>query len=70
MAKLMECMNILIFGDSLMREDSMGDVCRRISNTFKSTEYMRKLATSKKNWLGMEATLVTQKLEAFLGTLD
>ena len=69
-AKLMECMNILIFGDSLMREDSMGDVCRRISNTFKSTEYMRKLATSKKNWLGMEATLVTQKLEAFLGTLD
>jgi predicted nucleotidyltransferase component of viral defense system len=69
-AKLRECMNILIFDDSSMRENNMSDVRRRISNTFRSSEYMRKLATSRKNWLGMDIAMVTQKLEVFLGALE
>lgn len=62
--KLRHCFDVLIFSDDGMKEKNMADILRRVSNTFRNQTYLRRLKTSRKNWIGAE-------LEAVLdGILD
>ena len=64
--KLLECMNIVIFGDSGMKENDLKAVIKRVDATFSSQRYKSKLATSRKNWLGIEISAVLDKVTGFL----
>ena len=64
--KLITCLEVFIFNDLGMRENSMEDICRRVRSTFASSRYVSRLSSSKKNWLGMENSDVLEQLSSFL----
>lgn len=69
-AKLMTCLDTLIFGDPGMRENNMQDIIRRVGNTFASTRYVSRLSASRKNWLGTDISSVLNTIVAFLESLQ
>ena len=67
--KLMACMDTFIINDPGMRETTIQDIRTRIKNTFASRQYVSRLSSSRKNWLGMEIPDVLEKLSSFLNAL-
>ncbi len=64
--KLMQCFDILIFSDPGMRENNTTDIVKRVENTFRSKQYIDRLKSSRKNWLGLDAEQVLQKILSYL----
>lgn len=64
--KLMHCFTTLIFADPGMRENTMGDIIRRVENTLTNKRYLKRLQESEKNWLGLN---VENVLEGILNHL-
>ena len=67
--KLMDCIQYLIFDDNGMKENNMNDICRRVENTFSSTQYVDRLSRSGKNWLGIDVLTALNDIREFLGSL-
>ena len=67
--KLRECIRVLIFNDSTMRENSSDELLRRIHRVFENRNFRRNLETAKKNWLDAESGTVLSELEKFLSGL-
>ena len=68
--KLRFYIDTYIFSDPGMRENTLDDVVRRVSDTFSSRRYVRLLSTSKKNWLEANIPEVLQRILDFLQSLD
>ncbi|MBR0137454.1 MAG: nucleotidyl transferase AbiEii/AbiGii toxin family protein [Erysipelotrichaceae bacterium] len=68
--KLLLYIKTLIFDDCGMRENNMDDVIMRVRKTFKSSRYIDRLATSKKNWLSIDISEASDKLIFFLISLN
>jgi predicted nucleotidyltransferase component of viral defense system len=68
--KLLKCMNIFIFSDAGMRENSMQDIIRRVDNTFQNQRYVNRLSNSRKNWLGVSVGGILDKIKDFLKALN
>lgn len=60
--KLRECFCSYIFNDDGMKENSIEDIYRRVEATFKDKMYLRRLSTSKKNWLNVPNDIVTEEI--------
>lgn len=69
-SKLLECFNTVIFLDPGMRENSIADILKRVSNTFSNQRYLSRLRTSQKNWLDMPIDGVLRKILKFLTGLS
>lgn len=67
--ELKECLRILIFDDPGMRENNMDDVRKRVERTLSSQEYVRNLAGSRHNWLGIDIPEAIAVLTDFLKRL-
>lgn len=67
--KLKQCFQMLIYEDPGMRENTIGDVLRRVKQTFKNQVYRKRLETSQKNWLGKDVAAVLEGIVAFLENL-
>lgn len=67
--KLMQCLITLIFADPGMRENTTGDVIRRVESTFSNQQYLNRLKTSEKNWLGLDVADVLAGILAYLKLL-
>ena len=67
--KLRRCIDELICSDEGMKENSMQDIQRRVSNTFQNRTYLNRLKASRKNWLGVELETVLNGIMKFLGEL-
>ena len=48
---LLKCLDTFIFDDSGMREKTMTDIIKRVESVLSNSEYRKRLASSKKNWL-------------------
>ena len=55
--KLRKCFEEYILNDPGMREQSMDDIIRRLESTFKSERYKSRLASSDKNWIGIDTEI-------------
>ena len=64
--KLAKCFDIFIFADNEMRENSIGDICKRVHSTFSNRRYVMRLSRSRKNWLGVNVAEVLSTIEMFL----
>lgn len=64
--KLAKCLEIFIFADNEMRENSIGDICKRVHSTFSNRQYVMRLSRSRKNWLGVNVAEVLSTIEMFL----
>ena len=49
--KLRKVVDVLVFKDSGMRENSMDDICKRISAVFKDKQYLSRVSSSRQRWL-------------------
>ncbi len=68
--KLLQCLNTFIISDTRMKENNVKEIIQRISKTFSSKAYMKKLSNSKKNWIEEEISVVNERLLEFLKALD
>jgi len=67
--KLHECLKTFIFDDAIMRENNTADIVKRVKTTFENSTYIKRLSTSRKNWLDMPIQGVTTQLLSFLEEL-
>lgn len=67
--KLLNCINVLIFEDPGMREKTVADIISRVQVTFSNQNYLNNLATSNKNWLGIDNDVVLKGILDYLKTL-
>lgn len=49
--KLEHCLDLYIYQDNKMRENNKEDIYKRVYATLTDTSYLKKLNTSKRNWL-------------------
>jgi len=61
-------MKVLVFDDAKMREHDFPAVASRLARTLNSASYLRKLASSKVNWLQVEPREVATRIVDFLSS--
>ena len=66
---LLKCIHTYILDDSVMRENTMGDIVKRISMVFSNRRYVNRLDTSDKRWLDDDIKIVTGRILDFLKSL-
>ena len=64
--KFRECLKILIFDDSQMRENSMKEIVRRVETTFKDRSYLAQVATSRQRWIDEDIEIIAGGIVEFL----
>lgn len=69
-AKLKLCMSIYIYNDGQMRESNGKDVLKRIQRVFADKTYLKRLASSSKNWLDIPVKDVVDGIMGFLSVLE
>ena len=60
----------LIYSDDGMRENSSNDIIRRISNTFKNEQYMRRVSTSRQRWIDDDIHDIADGIVTYLRQLN
>ena len=66
---IIQCLETFIFSDKGMKENTMDDIRKRIGNVLSNSEYRKKLAASKKNWLDKSDDEACNGLINFLNQL-
>ena len=67
--KLRKVVDVLVFKDSGMRENSMDDICRRISAVFKDKQYLSRVSSSRQRWLDGDIHDITDGILNYLERL-
>jgi len=67
--KLQKVIEVLIIKDSGMRENSMDDICRRISAVFKDRQYLSRVSSSRQRWLDGDIHDITDRILNYLERL-
>lgn len=67
--KLLNSLNILVFNDTTIRENSINDILNRLSMVFKNKQYLKNLSTSKKNWLNIDNDVALNGIIDFLESI-
>ena len=64
--KLYQTLEVMVFSDSNMKENSIDDIISRVEFTFKNKMYLKNLSTSRKNWLNIDNEKVIDGIIKFL----
>ncbi len=67
--KVLEIVDILILQDEGMFENSVNDIVRRVSRTFKDDQYIRRVSGSRQRWLDNDIHEITDGIVAYLDSL-
>lgn len=67
--KLLKCFETYIYEDEGMKESTIEDIIARVQKTFSGKQYIKKLGTSKKNWLDISNETVLKDILDFLKSL-
>jgi hypothetical protein len=67
--KLTLCFESYIFSDKGMRENSMSDIVRRITNVFQNKSYKSRVDGSDKRWLDENIDEIFEKILLFLNSI-
>lgn len=68
--KLFKYINILIFEDSLMKENDFESIISRINLIFKNCRYKSMLNQANNNWLNLPVEVVIENILKFLLSLE
>lgn len=68
-AKMKDAMNILVFTDIGMFENSIDDVIRRLRNTFNDTQYLKRVSESRQRWLDNDIEEITDGIVQYIAEL-
>ncbi len=64
--KLLKYIKLLIFDDNTMREKSMTDIAKRVENSFKDKNYLRRISTSRQRWIDEDIEVIATGIISFL----
>ena len=67
--KVLEIVDILILQDEDMFENSVNDIVRRVSRTFKDDQYIRRVSGARQRWLDNDIHEITDGIVAYLDSL-
>lgn len=67
--RLYEIIKILVFDDSGMREEKMSDIVKRVSDTFKDEQYLRRVSSSRQRWLDNDIHEITDGIIKFIAAM-
>lgn len=64
--KMADMIRILIFDDAEMYENTMDDIVKRLSNTFKDEQYLSRVSGSRQRWIDNDIHEITKGLISYL----
>lgn len=65
--KFVDCINVYIIKDNIMREQSMDDICKRIKLTFTNRKFRNGVEQSgDRNWLQIDVDVAFEEIQEFL----
>ena len=67
--RLNEIIRLLIFEDTEMYEDSMDDIVKRVSSTFKDEQYLRRVSGSRQRWVDDDIHEIADGIISYLKKL-
>ena len=63
--KLSQYIDLLIFKDKSMRENTMEDIVKRVENTFKDKNYMKRISSSRQKWIDEDIKIIADEIIGF-----
>lgn len=67
--KTKELMDLLIFGDQEMFENSVDDIIRRLKRVFGDTQYLKRVSNSRQRWIDAEIQEIADGLLEYIQQL-
>ena len=64
--KLNKSIQVLIFNDEGMRENTMEDIVKRVESAFKDKGYLKQIASSRQRWIDEDVEVITVGIVEFL----
>lgn len=68
--KLLNLIDHYIFSDSGMRENTMGEIITRVSNTFKDKQYLKRVDSSRQRWVDDDINEIADAIVKYLSDLS
>ena len=68
--KLLNLIDHYIFSDSGMRENTMGEIITRVSNTFKDKQYLKRVDSSRQRWVDDDINEIADAIVKYLSDLN
>ena len=68
--KLLNLIDHYIFSDSGMRENTMGEIITRVSNTFRDKQYLKRVDSSRQRWVDDDINEIADAIVKYLSDLN
>lgn len=68
--KFLQYMNLLIFKDGSMRENTIEDIVRRIENSFKDKNFLKRISASRQRWIDEDIERIVEGIVRFYKDLS
>ena len=63
--KFLRYIDLMIFKDESMRENTMGDIVKRIENSFKDNSFLKRISTSRQRWIDEDIKIIAEGIIGF-----
>ncbi|MBP3569912.1 MAG: hypothetical protein J6K04_12200 [Lachnospiraceae bacterium] len=63
--KFLQYIDLLIFKDESMRENTMDDIVRRLENCFKDKKFLKRVSTSRQRWIDEDIEIIGEGIIGF-----
>ena len=67
--KLLRYIDILIFQDNLMRENTMSDIIKRLDSVLSDKSFLKRISTSRQRWIDETIETIASKIINFFKQL-
>lgn len=63
--RLLKYIDLLIYKDEMMRENTMEDIVRRVENTFKDKNFLKRISSSRQRWIDEDIEIIADGIVEF-----
>lgn len=63
--KFLRYIDLLIFKDETMRENTMDDIVRRLESSFKDKNFLKRISTSRQRWIDEDIEVIAKGIVDF-----
>ena len=68
--KFLRYIDLLIFRDETMRENTMDDIVRRLESSFKDKNFLKRISTSRQRWIDEDVEIIVGGIVDFYKALS
>lgn len=63
--RLLKYIDVLIYKDEMMRENTMEDIVGRVENTFKDKNFLKRISSSRQRWIDEDIEIIADGIVEF-----